>query len=88
VPRGAFNPRFDRSYSETYTDAASVDRSHSSSDPNSAHTFAGNSRVELQIKAISERRFDRLVNKYQHVPVGLGSGETEYHDPPTSHEGG
>lgn len=82
VPRGAFNPRFDRSYSETYTDSASEDRSHSSSDPNSAHTFAGNSKVELQIKAISERRFNRLVKKYQHVPVGLGSGETEYHDPP------
>ena len=81
VPRGAFNPRFDRSYSETYTDSASEDRSHSG-DPNSAHTFAGNSKVELQIKAISERRFDRLLNKYQHVPVGLGSGETEYHEPP------
>lgn len=38
----------------------------------------------VQVKAISERRFDRLVKKYQHVPVGL-SGETEYRDPsPTS----
>lgn len=83
VPRGAFNPRFDRSYSETYTDTASEDLSHSG-DSNSAHTFTGNSKVELQVKAISERRFDRLVKKYQHVPVGL-SGETEYRDPsPTS----
>jgi hypothetical protein len=83
VPRGAFNPRFDRSYSETYTDAASEDRSHGG-DLNSAHTFAGNSKVELQVEAVSERRFNRLVKKYQHVPVGLGSGETEYHDPPPS----
>lgn len=82
VPRGAFNPRFDRSYSETYTDSASLDRSHSSGDPNSAHTFAGNSKVELQIEAISERRFNRLVKKYQHVPVGPGTGETKYHETP------
>ena len=82
VPRGAFNPRFDRSYRETYTDSASKDRSHGG-DPNSAHTFTGNSKVELQIDAISARRFNRLVNKYQHVPIGLpGSGETTYHEPP------
>ena len=81
VPRGAFNPRFDRTYRETYVDAASKDRSHGG-DPNSAHTFVGNSKVELQIQAISARRFNRLVKKYQRVPVGLGNGETAYHDPP------
>jgi hypothetical protein len=82
VPRGAFNPRSDRSYRKTYTDSDSKDRSHGG-DPNSAHTFTGNSKVELQIDAISARRFNRLVKKYQHVPVGLpGSGETAYHEPP------
>ncbi len=82
VPRGAFNPRFDRAYRRTYTDSASEDRSHGG-DPNSAHTFAGNSKVELQIEAISARRFNRLVKKYQQIPVGLpGGGETAYRDPP------
>lgn len=81
VPRGAFNPRFDRSYRKTFTDSASEGPAHGG-DPNSAHTFVGNSKVKLQIKAISARHFRKLVKKYQHVPVGLGDGETAFHDPP------
>ncbi len=70
VRRGAFNPRSDRSYSHTYSPPpVNLDRSHSG-DPNGAHTFQAQSQLVLQIKAISEHKFDKLVHKYQHAPVG------------------
>lgn len=84
VPRGAFNPRSDRSYKKTFgSPIISLGRDHATSDPNSAHTFSAFSGIRLEIKAISERRFNKRVKKFQHIPVGLpGSGITEYHDPP------
>lgn len=82
VPRGAFNPRSDRSYEHTFRSSVNLDRSHYG-DPNAAHTFTGQTRLEVEFDAISERRFDKLVKKYQHIPINLPEpGETEYHDPP------
>jgi hypothetical protein len=69
VPRGEFNPRSDQSYRHVFESGpVSLDRSHGG-DPNSAHTFTGQSRLEVEISDISERRFDKLVDKYQHKPV-------------------
>lgn len=84
VPRGAFNPRSDRSYEKTFISPfISLGRDHATSDPNSAHTFVAFSGIKLEIKVISERRFNKRVKKFQRIPVGLpGSGITEYHDPP------
>lgn len=70
VARGEFNPRSDRSYQRTFTDRASVGRDHSSSDPNSAHTFEGQSRLTIKIRAISERRYRRLGRKYNRTAGG------------------
>jgi hypothetical protein len=70
VPPGAFNPRFDRFYEETYRDSAQVGLEHSSGDPNSAHTFEGESELEVEIEAVSERRYRRLGNKYHGSPPG------------------
>jgi hypothetical protein len=82
VRRGAFNPRSDRSYERVYPSTSSLDLSHGG-DPNSAHTFDFTSRLKVTFEAISKRRFNKLVRKYQNIPVNLpGSGETEYHDPP------
>jgi hypothetical protein len=83
VPRGAFNPRSDRSYERIYRSGpVDLGRSHGS-DLNSAHTFTGQSRLAVKLHAISERRFNKLVKRYQHLPVNLpGSGEKEYHEPP------
>ncbi len=83
VPRGAFNPRSDRSYERIYRSAVNLDRAHYG-DPNAAHTFAAQSQLEVGFAAISERRFNKLVRKYQNVPVHRRdeSGETEYHEPP------
>lgn len=81
VPRGAFNPRSDRSYERVYPSSVSLDRSHGG-DPNSAHTFDSTSRLKVKFEAISERRFNKLVRKYQHLPITPDSGETQYRDPP------
>ncbi|MGK2954350.1 MAG: hypothetical protein ACSLFI_01595 [Solirubrobacterales bacterium] len=70
VARGDFNPRFDRSYRHTFTDSARVGREHSSSDPNSAHTFEGQSRLTVEVNAISERRFKKLNRKYNRTAGG------------------
>lgn len=69
VPSGAFNPRFDRFYRETYRDSTRVGRSHSG-DLNSAHTFEGESELKVEIKAVSERRYQRLGNRYHSRPPG------------------
>ena len=83
VPRGAFNPRSDRSFERTYRSGPiSLDRSHYG-DPNAAHTFNAESQLTVKFEAVSERRFDKLVRKYQHIPVHRrGGGETIYTDPP------
>lgn len=78
APRGAFNPRFDRSYQETYRDSTQFGLDHSG-DPNSAHTFEGESELKVEIKAVSERRYRRLGNKYHGRPPGEVFG---YHVPP------
>ena len=82
VPRGAFNPRSDRSFERTYRSGPfSLDRSHYG-DPNAAHTFNAQSRLEVKVEAISERRFDKLVRKYQNIPVHrAGGGEAVYPTP-------
>jgi hypothetical protein len=82
VPRGAFNPRSDRSFERTYRSSVDLDRSHYG-DPNAAHTFVGQTQLEVEIDAISERRFDKLVRKYQHIPINVPEpSESEYHEPP------
>jgi hypothetical protein len=70
VPRGEFNPRFDRFYEQTYQDPAHVGREHSSSDPNSAHTYNGESELRVVIRAVSERRYRRRGNRYHSRPPG------------------
>ena len=74
IPRGEFNPRSDRSYQHTFTDSAQLGREHSStSDPNSAHTFQGSSRLIVEIDAISERRYRRLGRKFRETDRGGGN---------------
>ncbi len=63
VPRGAFNPRSDRSYRHTYRDSSFLGRSHSG-DPNSAHTFKGKSKLSVRISSIAKWRYRRLGGKY------------------------
>jgi hypothetical protein len=69
VPRGAFNPLFDRRFSRSYSDTAQLGLSHSG-DPNSAHTFAGQSHLTVKIKALSERAAKRKNRRYGRYPKG------------------
>ena len=73
VPRGAFNPRFDRSYSHTYRDSSFLGRSHGN-DPNSAHTFKGESELKVQISSIAKWRYRRLGGKYHRTRQSNGTG--------------
>jgi hypothetical protein len=83
VPRGAFNPRSDRGFERDYPPTrVSHDRSQGS-DPNSAHDYSAESRYSVEIDSISERRFDKLVRKYQHLPARDGEQVREIHTTPS-----
>jgi hypothetical protein len=84
VPRGEFNPRFDREYRHTFAPPAiNLGRDHSS-DLNSAHTFTAQTKLEIRIESASERRFDKLVRRYQGVPAvdNPTEAQAEYHESP------
>jgi hypothetical protein len=70
IPRGEFTPRSDRSYRHTFTDSAQVGREHSTSDANALHTFQGESRLSVEIEAISERRYQKLGSRYHNTEGG------------------
>lgn len=83
VPRGAFNPRSDRDYSETFGPVKVSHDKTQSADLNSAHDYVAESKLEVRIDSISARRFNRLVKKYQRVPVEDDPNhEAEYNEPP------
>ncbi len=68
VPRGAFNPRSDRSYEHTYR------RPHFSiglhGEANSEHTFEGEAELEVEIKAVSEQRFHKRADDFNSLRAG------------------
>ncbi|MDQ2940091.1 MAG: hypothetical protein M3R23_06135 [Actinomycetota bacterium] len=70
VPRGAFNPRFDRSFNDTYASSVNLGREHETSDPNSAHTFVGNSQLKVKIKAVGEEQYRKRGRGYHDTPRG------------------
>ena len=79
VPRGAFNSRFDRSFSHTYRDSSFLGRAHGG-DPNSAHTFKGESELDVRINSIAKWRYRRLGRKYHRAKPANGVS-WGYHDP-------
>jgi hypothetical protein len=78
IPAGEFNPRSDRSYKHTFENRRfTLGRGHDSGDPNQLHTFQGEAKIKVEIEAISERRFNRLYDKYGNKPIG----KTEIYGP-------
>lgn len=70
LPAGAFTPRSDRFYHQTFVRPRfSLDPDHEG-DPNSAHTFQAQSQIELTVEAVSQRRYRRLGNRYHNEPPG------------------
>ncbi len=70
VPRGAFNPRFDRSFNEAYASSANLGREHSTSDPHQLHTYVGSSRLTVKIKAVGEEEYRKRGRRYHDTPRG------------------
>ena len=58
IPRGAFSPRRDRSFSESWTQSIALDRSH---DPGQdTHTFTATGTITVEIRRISSRATRKL----------------------------
>lgn len=77
IPAGAFNPRSDRFFHKVFPRPRySLPPDHDG-DPNSAHHFQAQSQIELTVKAVSERRYRRLGNRYHRA----GPGEAAVFDP-------
>ena len=53
VPRGAFNPRRDRSFERTWTQQIALDRGH---EPGPPHTFSATGGLTIRLKRISATR--------------------------------
>jgi len=73
IPRGAFNPRFDHSYSKTFRSAVNEGQDHDLSDPNQLHTFAGSTKLKIKIKAVDEDRYLKRGRRYHNTPSGTNS---------------
>ena len=72
VPRGAFNPRFDRSYTRTYRHAppnAAPDHGRVV-DRNQLHTVQVSEELTISVKAISEKTSQKRAESYRKYRTG------------------
>lgn len=71
VPRGAFNPRFDRRYRETFVKQLGRPRGHDVvNDANQLHTTTGTSRLIVDVKSVTERAARTRAATYRETPAG------------------
>jgi hypothetical protein len=63
IARGAFNPKFDASYSKSFQDSAN--ELHDQCCPQTTHTFQGSSTLQVNAKKIPERRAERRQKSYR-----------------------
>jgi hypothetical protein len=79
IPRGAFNPKFDRKYSETFSRSVSYDSGPNPQPgpfpihmgPDYPHEFDGSSSASVKIKQLSERKAKRLRKKFRDLGEDL-----------------
>ena len=67
VPRGAFRPRRDRSFKDTWTQEISLDRTHES-DPSSAHTFQSEGTITISVRRLSPESARVLRARLRRIP--------------------
>ena len=67
IARGAFRPRRDRSFKDTWTQEIALDRTHES-DPRSAHTFQAVGAITVSVKRISPESASRLRARLRRIP--------------------
>ena len=66
VARGAFRPRRDRSFADTWTQSIALDRSH---DPGQdTHTFTANGTITIEVRRISTRAARALRLRLRSTP--------------------
>jgi hypothetical protein len=67
IPRGAFRPRRDRSFKDTWTQEISLDRTHES-DPSSAHTFQAEGTITISVRRLSPESARGLRARLRRIP--------------------
>ena len=66
IPRGAFNPKFDASYSESFQDSVNESRiDHDYCCAPLAHSLQGSSKLQIKAKKISKRSAERRRKSYR-----------------------
>jgi hypothetical protein len=67
IARGAFRPRRDRAFKQTWTQAILLDRTHES-DAASAHTFQANGTITISLRRLSKRAARALKLRLRTIP--------------------
>jgi hypothetical protein len=67
IPRGAFRPRRDRRFEDTWTQEISLDRTHES-DPSSAHTFQAQGTITVSVRRLTRRSAATLKIRLRRFP--------------------
>jgi hypothetical protein len=67
IARGAFRPRRDSSFKDTWTQVIALDRTHES-DPGSAHTFQAVGAITISVKRLPPESAARLRARLRRIP--------------------
>ena len=67
IARGAFRPRRDRLFKQTWTQQISLDRTHET-DPSSAHTFQAEGTITISVRRLSKRAAAALRLRLRSIP--------------------
>ena len=67
IARGAFRPRRERFFEDTWTQEISVDRTHES-DPSSAHTFQAEGTITISVRRLTRRSAAALKVRLRRIP--------------------
>jgi hypothetical protein len=67
IARGAFRPRRDRYFKDTWTQTIALDRTHES-DPSTAHTFQSQGAITISVRRISPESAALLRARLRRIP--------------------
>jgi len=67
IPRGAFRPRRDREFKQTWTQQISLDRTHEP-DAASAHTFAAQGAITISVRRLTRRSAAAFRLRLRRIP--------------------
>jgi hypothetical protein len=72
IARGTFRPRYDRAFTDTWTQEISLDRTHET-DAGSAHTFAAEGTITISVRRLSRRSAAAFRARLRSIPRVLRS---------------